>query len=381
MKILLVEDDQGQAYLVKDKLSSTENTQITHVSSGKDALNIIGTEKFDLMILDHSLGDMNGIEILKQIRSYLKPEDLPTIMMTGKGNEKIAVDAMKNGAFDYIVKETDLSHLEMLPVSIIHTLDRANILRDNKMLWEQISKKNQELSRISQIKTDFVNNVAHEFRTPLTITKGYVENILDGILGQINDQQKEALNSILKVTDRLSNLVTNLLDISKIEAGKMELKRQKINFIDLLKEAYTQLIVIAQERNIELINTYSQDYIELWCDQEKIMEVLINLVSNAIKATPSQGQIQINVSTYNGFLKVAVKDSGEGIPEDRLSKIFDKFESLSKAGQKGTGLGLSITHDIIKLHKGEIFVESKPGDGATFIFIIPIDLRKENREN
>ena len=253
------------------------------------------------------------------------------------------------------------------------------ILKDNKKLWEQISAKNQQLNKLNELKTDFVNNVAHELRTPLTIIKGYIENLADGIMGELNPAQKDALNTVLEVTSRLANMVNTLLDLAKIEAGKMELNREKVNFSYLVMPLVKQFLVLADKKNITFTYSLPLEPIEAWCDKEKISQVITNFLSNAFKFTPSGGKVHLECSSYGKFIKLSVQDTGKGIPKDKIGKIFNKFESLAQASEKSTGLGLPISFDIIKLHKGEIFVESQEGKGAKFTFIIPVDLRNQER--
>ncbi len=374
MKVLLVEDDPGQQYLVKQRLES-ENIQVIVASSGQEALEKAWAETYDAMLLDYFLTDAVGLDVMGQIYQKIRPEELPAIILTGQGSEKIAVEAIKQGAFDYLIKEPDMGHLELLTLALKGAVERAQLIKDNRILWQKIVGENKELSRISQAKTEFVNTVAHEFRTPLTVIKGYTENLRDELEGAVLPQQKEVLTSMLGVITRLTALINSLLDIAKIESGMMTLKREKVNFSELFARVLEESCPLAERKNIHFRTNASSEIIEIWCDQEKIIQVLLNLLGNAFKFTPAGGEVEVSYTSYNAFLKIIVRDTGCGISEEFITKLFNQFQSIPSQGE-GSGLGLWISYNIVKLHCGEIFVESKVSKGSTFTVILPLDLRK-----
>jgi len=173
-------------------------------------------------------------------------------------------------------------------------------------------------------------------------------------------------------------LVTDLLDLSKIEAGRMDMKRENFDISLLVNEV---LIIYEREflkKKMLFSKNIPSDIGMIWADRDKISEVIINLLSNAIKHTPAGGEVGIKLSAKENELYFEISDSGPGIPEEYKDKIFDKFERITTEKTEGAGLGLPIARDIVELHKGRIWVESEPGKGSRFIFVLPRDLRKKN---
>jgi signal transduction histidine kinase len=243
---------------------------------------------------------------------------------------------------------------------------------------------------IDKMKSDFVSTVSHELRTPLAAVKVATENMLDGITGEINEIQKECLGIIKRNVDRLSRLISDLLDVSRIESGRLELHRKHIDIKHLIDDVIRLLEVSAQNKGISLATAIDEGVrTKVYADPDRINQVLTNLVGNAIKFTPSGGQVTVEVKRNNRLLEVAVVDTGRGIPPSQLDKVFDKFYQVRQAEgaerSKGTGLGLSISKGIIQAHGGSIRAESQLGKGSKFIFTLPYadneDLIKAKEEN
>ena len=220
------------------------------------------------------------------------------------------------------------------------------------------------------MKSDFVANVVHELRTPLTIIKGNLDNIDQGFAGEVQPQQKEILADIFRVINRLSRLVNDLLDLSKIESGKMELNKENLDIVSLARDTIKTFETLAASKNICLIKEFPDKAVNVDVDRDKLTQVFINLMGNAIKFT-DKGNVIVRIIELQGEVEVEVQDTGPGIPHDQVDKIFDKFTRVVAEKKEGTGLGLPIAKDIIILHKGRIRVESESGKGSRFIFIIP----------
>ncbi|MBF0494281.1 MAG: HAMP domain-containing histidine kinase [Candidatus Omnitrophica bacterium] len=244
-----------------------------------------------------------------------------------------------------------------------------------KALYKEIEKKNEQLKKLDQLKSQFVANVSHEFKNPLTIIGEYLSIVLDGVAGEVNPKQKEILGSCRKTVDRLNRLVMDLLDLSKIEAGKMELKREGIDIVQLIEEVSADCATQISKKELLFRKDISYNVGFIWGDRDKLTIVVVNLLDNAIKYIQEKGVIVLRASGTENEVRVEISDNGPGIPPEYREKIFDKFERINTEKQEGTGLGLPITKDIIGLHKGKIWVESELGKGSTFIFLLPRDLR------
>lgn len=252
--------------------------------------------------------------------------------------------------------------------------------RDGEMigvvtLLQDITK----LKEVDQIKSDFVSTVSHEFRTPLTSIGMSVGLLLESIPGPINADQKELLDAIKEDGERLKNLVTDLLDLSKIESGKVQMDMQTNNIKDIIQNAVRQFDKLTADKNIMVEVDAREQLSKVKADFNKITWVLTNLIGNAVRYVPTDGTGKITIrakETVNKML-ISVTDNGKGISDDYQQKIFDKFvqakdENGENAG--GTGLGLAISKEIVNAHGGEIWVESKLGQGSTFYFTLNIGL-------
>jgi two-component system sensor histidine kinase GlrK len=227
-----------------------------------------------------------------------------------------------------------------------------------------------KLREMDRMKSDFFSFMSHELRTPLTSIKEGTTLLLEGIGGETNDKQKRLLRIIAEESNRLIVLVNSILDLSKIEAGMMIYNFVQADITPLIKKAVVEIEPIAKARNIRTDLQITQEGLPLTnIDTERILQVLRNLIGNAVKFTPEGGQVRISARHVNGSLEVSVADKGPGIPKEDLTTIFDKFKS-SKS-HKGTGLGLAIVKNIITSHGGRVWVESEPGQGSTFTFLLP----------
>ncbi|OGX37649.1 MAG: hypothetical protein A3D87_03775 [Omnitrophica WOR_2 bacterium RIFCSPHIGHO2_02_FULL_50_17] len=228
--------------------------------------------------------------------------------------------------------------------------------------------------QIEKLKDEFVSTVSHELRTPLSITTEGINLILDGIVGPISEQQKDLLQTSQDNLSRLNTIINDLLDISKIEAGKVALRQGLMDFRALLEHIgdIYQKILATKKQTVEM--KLPPEACPLYADRDKIIQIITNLLNNAHKFTPEGGRIEIGLQVRPEDILCSVKDNGVGIAEEDLPKVFNKFEQFGRTygpGMKGTGLGLSITKALVELHSGKIWVESKSGKGTTFFFTLP----------
>ncbi len=248
---------------------------------------------------------------------------------------------------------------------------------------KEMEKANKELQKIDQLKSDFVSTVSHELRTPLTVTREAISQVLDGVCGEINEAQKQFLFMSIEGIDRLSRLIENLLDMPKIEAHKIKLKKELIDIVSLAKEVSSSLTPAFQSKGLEIKYNFPKDKIEIYADKDRIVQIFVNLISNARKFTPA-GYIEISLIDKENEVECAVSDTGIGISDENLPRVFSKFEQfgrLPESAQKGAGLGLAITKGLIELHGGKIWAESKLGQGTKISFTLqkysPRELFKE----
>ncbi|MBN2408370.1 MAG: HAMP domain-containing histidine kinase [Candidatus Aminicenantes bacterium] len=227
---------------------------------------------------------------------------------------------------------------------------------------------------MEKLKDDFINTVSHELRTPLSITKEAVSLVLEKVQGDINEPQTEILTIAKNNIERLARIINGLLDVSKIESGKIELRKEDVEFQPLIREVVRSFDAKAREKGIEWRLSLPERTIVAYADEDKLAQIFINLIDNAVKFT-STGFIEIRAGEKDGQLECSIRDSGIGIAADDLPKIFDRFTQFGRKdgpGEKGTGLGLSIVKGLVEIHGGEIRVESAAGKGTDVTFALPL---------
>ncbi len=245
--------------------------------------------------------------------------------------------------------------------------------QENQVAVILVSFDITRLKKLEKIRKDFVANASHELRTPLTSIKGYVEALQDGAIND-SEQARDFLRTIARQADRMSNIISDLLLLSELEAEDFKLKTSRFSLQELIKEVVQQFIRKAEQKVLILQTDFEKDIDKVTAEREKILQVLANLVDNAIKFTPDGGKITLGTSRNEAEVIVFVKDTGIGIPSTDIPRIFERFYTVDKARSRelgGTGLGLSIVKHIVEAHGGKVWVESELNKGSTFYFSLP----------
>jgi signal transduction histidine kinase len=286
---------------------------------------------------------------------------------------------------DTVITEGDEELITILANQIGQALENARLFEktwqahqdlENRVeeRTRELSKALEEVKKISQRKNDFVSNVSHELRTPLTSIKGYASILLSGKLGALPEDVAKRLAKINSHSDELVQFVNDLLDLSRIESGKVELKLAPLNLKAVVDEVADLLAVQFKEKQIEFSCESPVDLPEVMADYSQIKRTFINLINNSIKYTP-QGKITVRLARTDKEIQADVQDSGCGMPESAMDKLFTEFyrvDSVMNQEIKGTGLGLAMVKNIVAAHKGKIWVKSKVGSGTTFSFTLPL---------
>ncbi len=275
--------------------------------------------------------------------------------------------------------EISLSPLETEDGMLVSSAIRD--VSERKRIERVLHEKNLELQTAAQAKNSFLANMSHELRTPLNGIIGFSEFLVDEKPGKLNDKQKEYLNDVLNNGRHLLQLINDVLDLSKVEAGKMELFPERFSLRKALDEVCSVISPMAQKKNIQIYREVNSTVDAVTLDPQKMKQVLFNLASNAVKFTNEGGRVEIAVLPHAGdCLRLQVRDNGIGIRGEDLEKLFIEFQQLDSGAARryqGTGLGLALTKKIIALQGGSISVESEFGKGSTFTVILPMTMRKE----
>jgi len=234
--------------------------------------------------------------------------------------------------------------------------------------------KSRQLEVASQHKSEFLANMSHELRTPLNAVIGFSEVLTDRMFGELNEKQEEYLKDIHTSGQHLLSLISDILDLSKIEAGRMELELTEFHLPTAIENALMLVRERAGRRSLTLRTNIDDRLGQIQADERKVRQVVLNLLSNAIKFTPEGGHIEVGAVPKAGFVQVSVTDTGIGIAPEDQEKVFEEFRQVGTAAKKveGTGLGLALCRKFVELHGGKIWVKSQFGEGSTFTFTVPV---------
>ncbi|HOW59159.1 MAG TPA: PAS domain-containing sensor histidine kinase, partial [Candidatus Omnitrophota bacterium] len=249
-------------------------------------------------------------------------------------------------------------------------------ITDRKKAEEALQLALEKIKKMNDQMRAFVADVSHEIRGPLAIIKESLDIVCSETIGKINEEQKECLIGGKRTVDRLIRLLGDLLNLAKMEAGHLELQREIMDVAPFVDELMMPYLSQISKKELNLKIEVASDIGFIWADRDKLSEVVLNLLSNAMKYTPPGGQITIKLTGNQEEVRFEISDTGSGIPKEFLGKIFNKFERVTTERQEGTGLGLPIAKNLVELHQGKIWVESEEGKGSHFIFILPRNVKK-----
>lgn len=382
--VLVVDDDA----VVRRDLAAILERQGFRVSEAEDAGSALKQAKAAApagAVLDVVLPGPDGVALLSWLKA-VDPE-LAVVMLTGQSDLKTAITCLTKGADGFLVKPVQES--EVLAV-LRRALERRRLVLDNQMHQRELERLVEErtgelrratdrLRELDQLKSAFVSRVSHELRSPLTVMHTNLAVMLEHMVGPLTGDQEELLRSCQDNIDRLSRMVDNVLDLARIESGRTELLAGPVEPRRAVEAVVGYFMPTARERGIELAAEIAADVPgTVWADGDKLHQVLMNLVDNALKFTPRGGCVRVGVEGADGRVRFSVADTGAGIAAQDLERIFEPFtqgRTPSGGKRRGAGLGLSIARTLVELHGGSVEVLSEEGKGATFVFLVPRDCR------
>jgi signal transduction histidine kinase len=380
----LSETESGAIYEFEE---STEEFQLraTHRMS-EELIQAIRAARFDMAetVMGRAAVNREAVQvpdILEEpnypLREIIKRDGVRALLAVPMLREDRLIGAL-------VVRRRAPGQFQKETVDLLQTFATQSTLAiQNARLFREIEVKGRELEIASKHKSEFLANMSHELRTPLNAILGYTELILDKIYGDVPEKIQEVLERLEKNGRHLLSLINDVLDISKIEAGQLTLSLNDYSMEEVVHTVFTSVEALAAEKNLELKVTVSPDLAPGKGDEQRIAQVLLNLVGNAIKFT-EEGQVKVEATASNDMFLVSVSDTGPGLSDADQKKIFEEFhqaDSSSTRKKGGTGLGLSIAKRIVEMHGGRIWVESSLGKGSTFRFILPVraESQKEQR--
>jgi two-component system, sensor histidine kinase len=405
VNILLV-DDRAENLRVLEAILEPLGQTLIHASSGEEALRELLLRDFAVILLDVQMPGMNGLETARYVKSRPRTRTVPIIFLTAINKDESHIfRAYEVGAVDYLFKPFDPEILRS-KVSVFVDLWRqqqqiklqeetiresqrrelelehrtrileteARTAAELSSLNAALSRRTAEMERAIAARSRFYASMSHELRTPINAVLGYSTLLLDNIYGPLTPQQREGLERTHRAAKHLLELVNDVLDLSKIEAGKIELAVQSVGFPSLIEDLFVTVRPLASENATELLLEVLGEGISIRTDPRRVRQILLNLLSNAIKFGNGKPVRVEYRPTAEGGVHVEVVDEGGGIAPGDLVRIFDEFVQLSgedQRQQRGTGLGLAISRRLAELLDGTLEVESTPGVGSRFCLTLP----------
>ena len=363
--VLLIEDNPGDADLVRLRLVEGQSpVKVNCVNRLSDGLASLTVETPSVVLLDLNLPDSRGAETFRRVIEH--SPNVPVVVLSGQDDEALAMKAVHQGVQDYLIKgNLSSKHLER---AIRYAVERQALIRAL-----DITQKKQ-----LEFKNQFLSHVSHELRTPLTCIHQYVTILLDGLAGPILPDQSDHLKTVLKSVNQLHAMIRDLLEATRAESGKMRVEPRCVAPAELVRQAVAMLKPTADEKHVGLEIGIDQNLPLMQADPDRVLEVLINLLDNAIKFTPPDGAVMLQANMVEadpGTVYIAVSDTGRGISPEAKTMIFERLyqdpDSIDN-NRSGLGLGLFICREIVRLHGGRIWVSSEPGQGSTFTFTLPV---------
>jgi signal transduction histidine kinase len=365
-RILIVDDIPANLRLLTGMLK-LEGFEVATADSGRQALDMVAKAPPDVILLDVMMPQMDGFEVCGHLKSNPETSYLPVVMVTALHESSDRVRALEAGADDFLTKPVD----EVEVVARVRSLVRAK--RDR----EQLEIAYRDLHRAESMRDSMTAMLVHDLRTPLTAMLVPLDVLQSNQTGTLNDLQREMLTICARSGRQLLSLVNDLLDVSKMESGTMQLQLEPVKVVTIVEAAIAQVSLQATNRQQNLDSNLPPNLPELLADDDLLVRVLVNLIGNAIKFTPSGGSICVSANPTDDGTAVsfAVQDTGEGVAAEDRERIFEKFAQAQGRPvnrRQSTGLGLTFCRLAVEAHGGRIWVDSASGEGSTFQFTVPL---------
>ena len=367
--LLLVVDDNEANRDVLSRRLQRQNYSVETADSGAAALEKVRERTFDLVLLDIMMPEMDGYEVLRQLKADENLRPIPVIMISAIGEIESVVRCIEMGAEDYLPKPFNKT---LLKARIGACLEKKRAHDREARLFAQLESNYARLQALEKMRDDLTNMIVHDLRTPLSSLLAGLQTM--PMIAPLAAAQTECYDIAIRGGFTLLAMINDLLDIGKFESGTMQLEVQKINVRDLVEEARQQVLATAELMDITLKREVAPDLAPLPGDGEKLRRTLVNLLGNAVKFSFQKGTIAVGARAQDDEILFWVRDEGEGIPPAAFEQIFEKFgqvESRKAGRQMSTGLGLALCKMVVEAHGGRIWVESAVGQGSTFWFALP----------
>ncbi len=367
--MILIVDDSPENIISLRKVLEKNDFKVDTANSGEEALKKVLKKSYVLIILDVQMPGMDGFEVAETISGYSKAKETAIIFLSAAtADVKLITRGYSSGALDYISKPVDINILLLKVKTFYRIYEQSRALKEMQtQLLEEIEYRKEAERK----KDEFISIASHELKTPMTSIKGYIQLLERSIENDDISTVRTRLYKVQKHIDKLNLLIADMLDISKIESGKLKFNRKFFSFSELVENT---IDVMHQAHPAVKILNYGTLDIPVFGDEMRLEQVVVNFISNAIKYAPDSTEIHITCENREDHLYFSVRDFGIGMAEEHLQQIFDKFYRVEETSHRfqGLGIGLFICQEIIERHQGTIGVNSRLGEGSEFYFYIPL---------
>lgn len=420
-RVLIAEDSPTQA-LKLQMILEEKGYEVLLGKNGREALELVNTENPpDLVISDIVMPEMDGYEFCSQLKQNKETKDIPVILLTQLSNPEDVIKGLQSGADNFISKPYSddflferindillnkemrrrspnldiameiyfggqkyklnsdrLQILDLLLSTYYNAINKNRELEEKndelKQLHNELKSNNIQLKKLNDEKNQLLGIAAHDLRSPLANISSYIDLIEYSIDENTFDDQEEMFSTIKTMLDHMLKLISDVLNYSKVESGKLNLEKEPANLIKFLNQAIKLNNILGSSKNITIQPLYSMEEIIIEADFKKLKQVMDNLLSNAFKYSNRETTVQVDVKILEKEVQISVTDQGQGIPKKELNKLFHPFSTTSvktTEGEQSTGLGLVSAKKIVETHGGRIWVESEVGLGSIFYFTLP----------
>ncbi len=353
-RVLIVDDERPNREILRMMLAP-DGYLLQTAAGGEEALAIVATQPPDLILLDIMMPGMDGYEVADRIKGNPATRNIPVVMITALDDRRSKMLGLNAGATDFLTKPVDRAELSM----------RVRNLLRLKAYGDYVAR----MEEVEQLKDGFLSTVSHELRTPLTSIRGSLGLLASGAVGVLSADVGEVVAIAERNAIRLMALVNDILDLERLETGKIELQFAQVSIASILRRATESLTTFGDQRGVTVVAPEQSSYV--WADEDRIVQVMVNLLSNAVKFSPDGGVVTIGVVVRENWVEFRVTDVGRGVPAIYRHSIFERFRQVETSDSRekgGVGLGLAICKSIVERHGGTIGIDSEEGAGSSFWF-------------
>ena len=376
--VLVVDDEECIRELCEDVLPMW-GYEVDTAEDGFEGIEKAKTGLYEIVLTDVRMPDCDGLTLLDKVKSY--DPQIEIIVMTAYGTIETAVNAMKKGAHDFIMKPLSIAQMQAVLAKCVEKIELKNKNRE-------LSELNRRLRELNEMKEKFITITSHELRTPVCSISGFIELLRYSLSGIMDDDPNSLLDEMGTIVRSLSDIVTDMHDLASMEGKGFRMKKHDFNLAEAIKQVNSEFLPVIRDRKLDLLFTSSPEEVVFFGDARRIKQAIRELIQNSVKFTPDGGKIEVDLTVdENNNIRILISDTGIGIPADKVDSIFERFYEVQDTSLHSTsnsafmggglGLGLSLVKEIAVSHNGDVDVTSQEGKGSTFI----IEFRPPDEED